>query len=33
MSNNTVIHEGSWSGFTSGEWCERVNVVDFIRKT
>jgi formate C-acetyltransferase len=32
MLNSTIIHEGSWSGFSSGDWCENVNVVDFIRK-
>lgn len=32
MLNNTVINEGSWAGFVSGDWCEKVDVVDFIRK-
>lgn len=32
MQHSTKIQEGSWSGFTSGNWCENVNVSDFIRK-
>ena len=32
MQHSTKIQEGSWSGFTSGDWCENVNVSDFIRK-
>lgn len=32
MQHSTKIQEGSWSGFTSGNWCESVNVSDFIRK-
>lgn len=32
MLQNIKIQEGSWAGFISGEWCESVNVSDFIRK-
>ena len=32
MQHSTKIQEGSWAGFTSGDWCENVNVSDFIRK-
>lgn len=32
MLNNTVINEGSWAGFVNGDWCDKVDVVDFIRK-
>lgn len=32
MLNTTKIQEGSWANFTSGDWCENVNVSDFIRK-
>lgn len=32
MLNNTVINEGSWAGFVNGDWCDKVDVIDFIRK-
>lgn len=32
MTSSVKISEGSWAGFVSGNWCENVDVVDFIRK-
>ena len=31
MLQKTKINEGSWTGFTNGNWCDSVDIIDFIR--